>query len=57
MAHLHQALPAGRRGIHAADSTELAGLIKTVIRPGDVVVIKGSAGSRMAQVVKILLEG
>lgn len=57
MAHLHQALPATRRGIHAANATELAGLIKTVIKPGDVVVVKGSAGSRMAQVVKALLEG
>lgn len=57
MAHLHAALPEGRRGAHAANSTELAAMIKTVVRPGDVVVVKGSAGSRMAAVVKALLEG
>lgn len=57
MAHLHAALPEGRRGIHAANSTELAALIKKFIRPGDVVVVKGSAGSRMSAVVQALLEG
>ncbi|MFA6022022.1 MAG: cyanophycin synthetase, partial [Rhodospirillales bacterium] len=57
MAHLHAALPEGRRGPHAANSTELADKIKTVVKAGDVVVVKGSAGSRMAVIVKTLLEG
>ncbi|MGE4280588.1 MAG: UDP-N-acetylmuramoylalanyl-D-glutamyl-2,6-diaminopimelate--D-alanyl-D-alanine ligase [Magnetospirillum sp.] len=57
MKNLHDALPQGRRGIHAANSTELASMIKDVVRAGDVVVVKGSAGSRMAVVVKTLLEG
>lgn len=57
MAHLHAALPEGRRGPHAANSTELAAIIAKTVRAGDVVVVKGSAGSRMAVVVKALLEG
>lgn len=57
MAHLHAALPEERRGLHAVNSTELADKIVSVIKAGDVVVVKGSAGSRMAVIVKTLLEG
>jgi len=55
MAHLHQALPAGRRGVHAANSAALAPLVAAAVRPGDVVMVKGSLGSRMSLVVRALL--
>ncbi|MEX0808568.1 MAG: UDP-N-acetylmuramoylalanyl-D-glutamyl-2,6-diaminopimelate--D-alanyl-D-alanine ligase, partial [Dongiaceae bacterium] len=54
MAHLFEALPAARRGAHAADSAALAPLVRRAIRPGDVVLVKGSLGSRMAPVVETL---
>jgi UDP-N-acetylmuramoyl-tripeptide--D-alanyl-D-alanine ligase len=57
MTHLWQALPADKRGPHAAGSDDLAPLVRQTIKPGDVVMVKGSAGSRMGRVVKALLEG
>jgi UDP-N-acetylmuramoyl-tripeptide--D-alanyl-D-alanine ligase len=56
MQHLHDALPAGRRGCHAADSAALAPALLEALRPGDAVLVKGSLGSRMARVVTALLE-
>lgn len=55
MAHLHQALPAGRRGGHAPTSEALAPLVTASARPGDVVMVKGSQGSRMSLVVSALV--
>ncbi|WP_096702463.1 UDP-N-acetylmuramoylalanyl-D-glutamyl-2,6-diaminopimelate--D-alanyl-D-alanine ligase [Magnetospirillum sp. 15-1] len=55
--HLHQALAEGRRGGHAADADSVAPLVKAALRPGDVVMVKGSAGSRMGRVVNALAEG
>jgi UDP-N-acetylmuramoyl-tripeptide--D-alanyl-D-alanine ligase len=57
MKRLHDALPASLRGGHAANATEMAEIMATVVRPGDVVTVKGSLGSRMAEVVKRLLAG
>ncbi len=54
MARLHDALPAGLRGGHAADSDALAPLAAAAVRPGDVVMVKGSLGSRVAVVVAAL---
>ena len=54
MAKLHAALPADMRGDHAADSKALAPLVVEAVRPGDVVMVKGSLGSRMARVVEAL---
>jgi UDP-N-acetylmuramoyl-tripeptide--D-alanyl-D-alanine ligase len=51
MAELHNALPADRRGAHATDSEALAPLVSDAVRSGDLVMIKGSAGSRMNKVV------
>jgi len=57
MKRLHDALPAKLRGGHAATSSEMAEIMATVVRSGDVVTVKGSLGSRMAEVVKRLLAG
>jgi len=54
MAALHAALPDGRRGRHAADSAALAAEIAKIVAPGDVVMVKGSLGARMATVVAAL---
>jgi UDP-N-acetylmuramoyl-tripeptide--D-alanyl-D-alanine ligase len=52
--HLHDALPDAMRGAHAADSEALAAAVAASVRPGDIVLVKGSAGSRMAAVVSAL---
>jgi UDP-N-acetylmuramoyl-tripeptide--D-alanyl-D-alanine ligase len=57
MASLYAAIPEHKRGCHAASAEEAAPLVKAAIRPGDVVMVKGSAGSRMGDVVKTLIEG
>jgi UDP-N-acetylmuramoyl-tripeptide--D-alanyl-D-alanine ligase len=57
MEHLDRALPAVRRGGHAATSAELGPALTAALRPGDVVMVKGSLGSRMAEIVKPLLKG
>jgi UDP-N-acetylmuramoyl-tripeptide--D-alanyl-D-alanine ligase len=54
MRHLFEALPQGKRGAHAPDSAALAPVVAAALRPGDVVVVKGSLGSRMALVVAAL---
>jgi UDP-N-acetylmuramoyl-tripeptide--D-alanyl-D-alanine ligase len=55
--HLHDALAERRRGGHAADADAVAPLVRAAVRPGDVVMVKGSAGSRMGRVVNALAEG
>ncbi len=52
--HLHDALPASLRGAHAADAAALAPIIAGAVGPGDLVLVKGSAGSRMGAVVQAL---
>jgi len=54
MARLFEVLPTDMRGGHAADSTALKPLVTAAVRPGDVVTVKGSAGSRMGVVVEAL---
>jgi UDP-N-acetylmuramoyl-tripeptide--D-alanyl-D-alanine ligase len=54
MAALHGALPAGKRGAHAADSAALAPIVADALRAGDAVLVKGSLGSRMAAVVRAI---
>jgi UDP-N-acetylmuramoyl-tripeptide--D-alanyl-D-alanine ligase len=54
MRALWQALPAGRRGGYAQDSAALEAQVLSAIRAGDVVMVKGSLGSRMAPIVKAL---
>jgi UDP-N-acetylmuramoyl-tripeptide--D-alanyl-D-alanine ligase len=57
MEHLDRALPAARRGGHAATSAELVPVLTAALRSSDVVMVKGSLGSRMADIVKPLLKG
>ena len=54
MRALWQALPAGRRGGYADDSAALEAQVLSAVRAGDVVMVKGSLGSRMAPIVKAL---
>ena len=54
-AALDAALPKELRGAHAADSTALLPEVTQAIRAGDVVMVKGSLGSKMAPIVQALL--
>ncbi|MEM7441846.1 MAG: UDP-N-acetylmuramoylalanyl-D-glutamyl-2,6-diaminopimelate--D-alanyl-D-alanine ligase [Pseudomonadota bacterium] len=51
MKGLYEALPSARRGAHAPDSQALAPLVTEALQPGDILMVKGSLGSRMAKVV------
>jgi UDP-N-acetylmuramoyl-tripeptide--D-alanyl-D-alanine ligase len=55
MARLHALLPAGKRGAHQPDSAALAPIVRDALRDGDVVLVKGALGSRMAIIVQALL--
>ncbi|WP_419896448.1 UDP-N-acetylmuramoyl-tripeptide--D-alanyl-D-alanine ligase [Roseomonas sp. USHLN139] len=54
MRGLFDALPENRRAAHRDSSDELAPLVRQAVRPGDVILVKGSLGSRMAVVVRAL---
>ena len=54
MKNLHDRLPANQRGEHKETSKELAEIVPDVLVPGDVVMVKGSLGSKMGLVVEAL---
>ena len=54
MKNLHDQLPANQRGAHKETSKELAEIVPDVLIPGDVVMVKGSLGSKMGLVVEAL---
>lgn len=54
MKKLHDALAPEQRGDHRDSSRELAQIVPDVLVPGDVVMVKGSHGSRMDVVVEAL---
>lgn len=54
MEALHDALPDNMKGGHGEDSTALEPLVSQAVRSGDLVMVKGSLGSRMAVIVKAL---
>lgn len=56
MGHLFDALPPERRGAHVPDSKSLAPLVAAALRDGDAVLVKGSLGMRMAEIIRALTE-
>lgn len=54
MKKLHDRLPANQRGIHKENSKELSQIVPDVLTPGDVVMVKGSLGSKMGLIVEAL---
>ncbi len=54
MKHLHDTLPPELRGDHRDNSAQMAKIVPDVLIPGDVVMVKGSHGSRMDLVVEAL---
>src|SRR5215468_3789186 len=54
MEWLHASLPEAIRGVHAADSQALVPAVLEAVKGGDVVLVKGSLGSRMAPIVEAL---
>lgn len=55
MHHLWAALPRPMRGVYAEQSSGLVEAISEDVRPGDVIMVKGSLGSRMGLIVDALL--
>ena len=54
MKKLYEKLPANQRGDHKETSKDLAKIVPDVLIPGDVVMVKGSLGSKMGLVVEAL---
>jgi UDP-N-acetylmuramoyl-tripeptide--D-alanyl-D-alanine ligase len=54
MRDLWEALPTSRRGTYAPGAAELEPHVLAAVRPGDIVMVKGSLGSRMGLIVKAL---
>jgi UDP-N-acetylmuramoyl-tripeptide--D-alanyl-D-alanine ligase len=54
MRGLYEALPRSRRGAYAKTSEQLTPLLTSGVRPGDIIMVKGSLGSRMAPLVEAL---
>ena len=54
MTHLWAAVSPSRRGAHTQNSAELAKILVPVLRDGDVIMVKGSLGSKMAVVVEAI---
>jgi UDP-N-acetylmuramoyl-tripeptide--D-alanyl-D-alanine ligase len=54
MEHLWDALPTDQHGAYADNSADLAPRVADEVEAGDVVMIKGSFGSRMARVLEAL---
>jgi UDP-N-acetylmuramoyl-tripeptide--D-alanyl-D-alanine ligase len=57
MGLLFDTLPPDKQGAHAQTAAELAPLVQAALRAGDAVLIKGSFGSRMRDVVAVLESG
>jgi UDP-N-acetylmuramoyl-tripeptide--D-alanyl-D-alanine ligase len=54
MKHLWDALSPSKRGAYAPTAIELAPLVAAAVMAGDVIMVKGSNGSKMAEVVRAL---
>ena len=55
MRHLQDGLPAAMRGDHAPDAAALLRILRAKLLQGDVVLVKGSHGSKMYEVAKGLV--
>lgn len=55
MQALYDTLPAQKRGHHAPNSAELIQPLRRAIGNGDVLLVKGSLGSRMGKIVEDIL--
>ena len=54
MKHLYGALPGAQRGAHVEHAGELLPLLQKELRAGDILLVKGSHGSKMYELVKHL---
>ncbi|RZJ74452.1 MAG: UDP-N-acetylmuramoylalanyl-D-glutamyl-2, 6-diaminopimelate--D-alanyl-D-alanine ligase, partial [Brevundimonas sp.] len=54
MRHLHEALPASRRGLWAETAGDLAARAGELAGPGDIVMVKGSNGSKASLIARAL---
>jgi UDP-N-acetylmuramoyl-tripeptide--D-alanyl-D-alanine ligase len=54
MRRLFDAVPLAIQGVHAETSADLAPDVVSALRPGDVILVKGSLGSRMAKIIAAL---
>ena len=52
MAHLHKALPAARAGQAFGSAAKVNKALPSLLQTGDVVLVKGSLGARMVDVVQ-----
>lgn len=57
MRHVFNALAEEKRGVWQADAASLAPIVQSNLKAGDVVLVKGSLGSRMRDIVAPLLAG
>ncbi len=57
MAALDEALPSQMRGGHAATPEQLLPIVLTAVKTGDVVLVKGSLGSRVGLIAEALIKG
>lgn len=57
MRHVFDALAEEKRGVWQADAASLAPIVQSNLKAGDVVLVKGSLGSRMRDIVTPLLAG
>lgn len=55
MEDMHRILPTSMQGAYAGDAVTLGSLLTLAIRPGDVVLVKGSLGSRTGIIVDALV--
>jgi len=55
MKNLHTALPVGKRGQWFKDGAAMAAAVHSLLDAGDVIMVKGSLGARVGQVVNAIL--